>query len=75
MSLVNNVVYFKLKRLTIKLNITTKHKFQMSSLSLKWIYLTLKMRLIFPIVLAVKMCEMFPVKCKPTINLDTVFFV
>lgn len=43
--------------------------------SLKWLYLTLKMRLVFPIVLPVKMCEMFPVKCKPGINLDTVFFV
>lgn len=69
------MIHSQVKKLVIRLNITTKHKFQMSSLSLKWLYLTLKMRLIFPIVLPVKMCEMFPVKCKPGINLDTVFFV
>lgn len=34
-----------------------------------------KTRLVFHIVLTVKMCEMFPVKRKPGINLDTVFFV
>lgn len=35
--------------------------------------LDFKIRLMFPIVLTLKMCEMFPVKCKPGINLDTVF--
>jgi len=33
------------------------------------------MPLIFPIFLTVKKCEMFPVKGKPCINLDTVFFM
>lgn len=36
---------------------------------------TLKMPLIFPMFLTVKMCEMFRVKDKPRINPDTVFFV
>lgn len=75
MSLVNTVVYFKLKSLKMRIGFPTKHTFQISSRSLKWLYLTLKMHLIFSIVLAVKMCEMFPVKCKPSINLAMVFFV
>lgn len=41
----------------------------------KWLNLTLNWHLTFPVALTAKMCEMFPVKRKPVINLDTVFFV
>lgn len=63
-----------LKNCPSMLHIASKHKFQVSCLSL-WGGCTLKMHLIYPIISTVEMCEMFPVKCKPGIKLDTVFCV
>lgn len=66
------MILSKLKRLVIKTNVKTKHVSNFLAHS-EVAILNFGNASHIPHILTVRMCEMFPVKRKPGINLDTVF--